>query len=56
MSLQGDLGADALDLIGLSLRIEDAFGITCEDAEFDRCGTVGDFVRLVESRTGRRAA
>lgn len=55
-SLAADLNADAIDRAGLSLRIEDAFGIACDDAEFDRCVTVGDLVALVERRLGRKAA
>ena len=47
-SLIGDLGADSLDVIDLSMSIEDAFGITVPDDEIENFKTVGDIVRFVE--------
>ena len=47
-SLIGDLGADSLDVIDLSMSIEDAFDIEVPDDEIENFKTVGDIVRFVE--------
>ena len=47
-SLIGDLGADSLDVIDLSMSIEDAFDIEVPDEEIENFKTVGDIVRFVE--------
>lgn len=47
-SLIGDLGADSLDVIDLSMSIEDEFDIEVPDEEIENFKTVGDIVRFVE--------
>ena len=47
-NLISDLGADSLDVIDLSMSIEDAFDIEVPDDEIEKFKTVGDIVRFVE--------
>lgn len=47
-SLIGDLGMDSLDVIDLSMSIEDAFDLEIPDDEIETFKTVGDIVRFVE--------
>ena len=47
-SLIGDLGMDSLDVIDLSMSIEDAFDLEIPDGEIEKFKTVGDIVRFVE--------
>lgn len=37
-----DLGADALDIVALVLRVEKAYGVRIADDRTDACRTVGD--------------
>ena len=47
-SLIGDLDMDSLDVIDLSMSIEDAFDLEIPDDEIEKFKTVGDIVRFVE--------
>ena len=47
---QPDLGADSLDLIELTLRLETELGIRLDDAEAERCPDVGSAVRLLQEK------
>jgi acyl carrier protein len=47
-----DLQIDSLDAVSLQMEIEDAFNITIHDNSFDEVKTVGDIVRIVESKVG----
>ena len=46
-----DLGADSLDIVELSMALEENFDVgELEDSEAAKLHTVGDLVRLVQSR------
>lgn len=50
-SFEEDLGADSLDLVDLSMALEETFGV--EELTEDEIGgitTVGDLVRFLQSR------
>lgn len=49
-SLQGDLGADSLDWVEVTMAIEDAFKIKVPDDEANACTTVADWQALVERK------
>ena len=44
-SISGDLGADSLDLVDLSMSIEEEFNL---DDVLDHVRTVGDIVKFIE--------
>jgi acyl carrier protein len=54
VSLRGDLAADSLDLIDLTVALETTFAITVPDRVMDRAGTYGELVeamgRLIRAR------
>lgn len=43
-----DLEADSLDIVELSLALEDDFGITVEDEDFEKLTTVRAIVEYIE--------
>ena len=43
-----DLGGDSLDIVELSLVLEDEFDTTVEDEDFEELQTVGDIVEYIE--------
>lgn len=43
-----DLGADSLDIVELSLALEDSFNIVVADEDFDKIQTVGAIVEYIE--------
>ena len=45
-----DLGADSLDLLELTMRLEDEFSLNIEDDEGETCGTVGEALRLLSRK------
>ena len=47
-SISGDLGADSLDLVDLSLSIEEEFNLEVPDDVLDHVRTVGDIVKFIE--------
>lgn len=50
-----DLGLDSLDIVELSMRLEDAFNLPYEaldDAELDTFGAVGEQVELALAKHG----
>lgn len=47
-NLIDDLGADSLDIVELSLALEDVFGITVEDEDFEKLQTVGAIIAYIE--------
>lgn len=49
-SLKEDLGIDSLDAVELVLDIETKFDIKIEDDEISSLVTVGDIIKLVESK------
>lgn len=46
----GDLGADAIDMIDLVMRIEAEFDLDIPDRKIDRMKTIGQMVKYVTSR------
>ena len=47
-SISGDLGADSLDLVDLSMSIEEDFNLEVPDDVLDHVRTVGDIVKFIE--------
>ena len=47
-SLSGDLGADSLDLVDLSMSIEEEFNLEVPDDVLDHIRTVGDIVKFID--------
>ena len=47
-SLTGDLGADSLDLVDLSMSIEEEFNLEVPDDVLDHIRTVGDIVKFID--------
>ncbi len=47
-SISGDLGADSLDLVDLSMSIEEEFNLEVPDDVLDRIRTVGDIIKFIE--------
>ena len=47
-SISGDLGADSLDLVELSMSIEEEFNLEVPDDVLDHVRTVGDIVKFIE--------
>ena len=46
-----DLGADSLDVVEMLMVLEDEFNITVTDEESLKLKTVGDIVKLIDSKT-----
>ena len=47
-SISGDLGADSLDLVDLSMSIVEEFNLEVPDDVLDHVRTVGDIVKFIE--------
>lgn len=47
-SISGDLGSDSLDLVDLSMSIEEEFNLEVPDDVLDHVRTVGDIVKFIE--------
>lgn len=47
-SISGDLSADSLDLVDLSMSIEEEFNLEVPDDVLDHVRTVGDIVKFIE--------
>ena len=47
-SISGDLGADSLDLVNLSMSIEEEFNLEVPDDVLDHIRTVGDIVKFID--------
>lgn len=54
-SFEGDLQADSLDVVQISMKIEEEFNIEIPDEELSTIKTVGDAVNFVEGRLGSPA-
>lgn len=46
-----DLGADSLDIVEMLMVLEEEFNITVNDEESVNLKTVGDIVKLIDSKT-----
>jgi acyl carrier protein len=53
--LREELGLDSLRTIDLVLDLEDAFGVSIEADELEVVRSVGDVVRLIESKVAARS-
>lgn len=51
-NLEEDLGADSLDLVDLTMAIEDEFGVRVEDEELENIKTVEDIVKKLSKELG----
>ena len=49
-SLADDLGADSLAAVELVMALEEAGGVTIDDADVEKLKTVGDIVKYLEAR------
>ena len=47
-SISGDLGADSLDLVDLSMSIEEEFNLEVPDDVLDHIRTVGDIIKFID--------
>ena len=45
-----DLGADSLDVMEMLMNLEEEFGVTVPEEDAVNIKTVGDIVRLIESK------
>ena len=45
-----DLGADSLDVVEMLMTLEDEFNVTVSDEESVTLKTVGDIVKLIDSK------
>ena len=45
-----DLGADSLDVVELLMNLEEEYGVTVSDEEAGSISTVGDIVKLIDSK------
>ena len=48
-----DLGADSLDVVEMLMSLEDNFNVTVTDEESVALKTVGDIVKLIDSKTAK---
>lgn len=51
-----DLGADSLDMVNLTLVLEQEFGISIPEAHYSRLATVGSALAYVSERLASRSA
>jgi len=49
--ISDDLGADSLDVVEMLMTLEDEFNVTVTDEESVNLKTVGDIVKLIDSKT-----
>ena len=50
-SLKNDLGADSLDVVEVSLMLEEEFNVKFDESDTEKIQTVGDLYHLVEKYT-----
>ena len=53
--LAEDLGADSLDLVELTMEMEEEFSIGISDDECEACATVADWQKLIAAKLGEGA-
>lgn len=51
-TLIGDLGADSLDIVEMSMSIEDEFNVKIKDEDFENIKTVKDIIDYIEKNNG----
>ena len=49
MSLQADLKLDTIDLLELMFCLQDAFGVSLDETDFDECETIEDLCDYIAS-------
>lgn len=49
-NLVDDLGVDSLDVVGIAMRLEDAYGIDVDEGELDTVFTVSDLVAHITKK------
>ena len=57
-SFRDDLGADSLDMVEISMSVEEEFDVEISDADAETLGTVGDFINFlneITDRSGKKA-
>lgn len=54
--LREDLGADALDLIELQMRLEEEFGVVFDDADAEKTPTVQGLTDMVRKKMAKTVA
>lgn len=47
-SIVADLGADSLDLVEITMSLEDEFALVIEDDDAEKCVTVADALALLD--------
>ena len=52
-SLKNDLGADSLDVVEVSLMLEEEFNVKFDESETEKIQTVNDLYELIETHTKR---
>ena len=55
-TFSGDLGADSLDRVELTMAAEQAFGVCIDDGEAEEVKTVAEFVTLVDRKRWQQTA
>ncbi len=45
-----DLDADSLDIVDISLELEEEYDIEVEDEDFEKLNTIEDIVKYIESK------
>ena len=50
-SLKNDLGADSLDVVEVSLMMEEEFNVKFDESDTEKLQTVGDLYHLIEKYT-----
>ena len=50
-SLNTDLGADSLDVVEVSLMLEEEFNVKFDESDTEKLQTVGDLYHLIEKYT-----
>ena len=50
-SLKNDLGADSLDVVEVSLMLEEEFNVKFSESDTEKLQTVGDLYHLIEKYT-----
>ncbi len=53
-SFVNDLGADSLDTVELVMEFEDEFELTIPDEDAEKIQTVGDAIKYIEQKTGKK--
>jgi len=55
MSLRADLGLDSVDMIGLSMEIQERFHLRLEPSDLEQVTSAGDLLDLLQARLSLRA-